>query len=458
MSDQPEPAVRPAEQPQRRLTVRSGHLPSRLPPTALWLGATGLAILLVTLLVLLALRPVLFPGRPEGIPLRITRVAPGLSPIPAPALPVVEIGNAQVLLPLPVRLTVGERSFPVYPVRQDWQAPGPAENAALWLNGTVVNYVLGLPDTRENQALMSALQGELTLELSDGTQRIFRVSRQSRVPAGDEGPLAQSRPGLTLILLGKEEWPVVEADFAGQIEPTPEAEPPIGPQQPVQVGEVRVTVLEGHAERGGEGLPAGAVAYFVEFTVENTGATPLSTAGLVMEIRDGVGNRFSPFPSLASRGKYGPLPAEIPPGERASGTAAYVLPEAVAGPSLIWVFGLQAASSLRVRFSLPYTPPPAAVAWASVEVTQAFLGEGGERLHVVARIRNRGDAPLTVSETDIRLSSGAGPGELEVAAPALPWTIEPGQEREVELLFARPRASTCVVTILGYTFEISGMP
>lgn len=457
MSEQPESGVHPQQPSSGPTGPRSSGF-SRIPPLALWLGGTGLAVLLVTLLVLLALRPVLFPRRPAGIPLEVTRVSPARSPLPVPPPPVVEVGNAQVTLPVPVRLEVGERSFSVRPVSRDWQAPAQAADVALWLNGTVVNYVLGLPETPENRDLVSALQGDLTLELSDGARRIFRIARQSRVPAGDEGPLAQSRPGLTLILLGKQEWQVVEADFAGQIEPTPEAGPAVGLQQPVQVGGVRVTVLEAHAARGVEGLPQGAVAYFVEFVVENTGAAPFLASGSTMELLDGAGNRFTLAPDLSRQGKYGPLPAEIPPGERANGTAAYVLPEAVGGPSLTWVFGPQVGSPLRARFSLPYTPPPAAAARAFVEVTQAFLGEGGERLHVVARIRNLGDASLTVSEADIRLSSSAGPGELEMAAPALPWTIEPGQEREVELQFVRPRASTCVVTILGFTFEISGMP
>ncbi|RME39182.1 MAG: hypothetical protein D6793_01475, partial [Thermoflexia bacterium] len=290
MAEQPESEVRPAE-PSDGPIRSKGPVPPSLPPLALWLGVTGLAVLLLTLLVLLALRPVLFPRRPAGIPLMVTRVSPALSPLPAPALPVVEVGSAQVTLPVPVRLEARGKSFTVHPASRDWLAPTRAQDAALWLNGTVVNYVLGLPDTSENRSLFFALEGDLTLELSDGVRRIFRVSRRSRVPAGDEQPLAQSRPSLTLILLDRQEWQVVEADFAGQIEPTPAAGPAIGLQQPVQVGDVRVTVLEGHAARGGEGLPVGAVVYFVELAVENTSSSPLSTDGLVMELLDGAGNR-----------------------------------------------------------------------------------------------------------------------------------------------------------------------
>jgi hypothetical protein len=45
-----------------------------------------------------------------------------------------------------------------------------------------------------------------------------------------------------------------------------------------------------------------------------------------------------------------------------------------------------------------------------------------------------------------------------MAAPPFPWTIAPEDSRIVELQFARPEASSCAVDILGFTFEISGLP
>ena len=81
------------------------------------------------------------------------------------------------------------------------------------------------------------------------------------------------------------------------------------------------------------------------------------------------------------------------------------------------------------------------------------------------RLEGDPDLPLTgvaslseATAADVSLSSSAGPGELRVAAPPFPWTVAAGQSREVELQFLRPEASSCVVTILGYTFEVSGLP
>lgn len=437
---------------------------SRIPAPVFWLGSIGVALLVIALTVLVALRPLLFPRRPPGIPLPVTRVTPGVSPVPVPAPPVAEIGNAEVPLAVPITLDVGGRSFPVQAALvagPQWNPSASAAGAALWAQGTIIPYVLGLEPTKENRALVGGLKegDEIELQLSGGVRLTFQVVRKKTVAPDDGTLFSQSRPGLTLVVLEEGERPAVVADFRERTEPTPQAAgPTAGPGQAVQVGAARVTVMEGHAERGLADLPVGTVAYFVEVSVENGGTVALSPRAVVAELLDGDGNRYLPSLSLAGKGKYGPLPEEIPAGGRAEGTFAYVIPEAVAGPTLTWVFGPQAASELRAYFSLPYIPPPAARAEAEVTVTQAFLGEGGEVLHIVARVRNRGAAVLTVTERDISLSSRAGPAELQVAAPPLPWEIAAGQEREVELQFGRPRAASCVVTILGYTFEISGLP
>jgi hypothetical protein len=48
-------------------------------------------------------------------------------------------------------------------------------------------------------------------------------------------------------------------------------------------------------------------------------------------------------------------------------------------------------------------------------------------------------------------------GKLIMDTPPLPWTIEPGQTRVIELQFESPDASSVLLTLLGYSFEISGL-
>ncbi len=467
--EEPTPEISPAEgEGAGPATSAPPPLPGRpsfrIPFPLLWLGGIFIAVLVIVLITILALRPVLFPRRPPGIPLSVTRISPSISPLPLPAPPVAEIGNAEIPLPVPTSLEMGDRSFPIQPVTvvgTAWQVPAPSGDSAFWVSGTVLPYVLGLEMTEDNLALAGGLRegDRVVLHLSSGAQAVFRVVRQRTVAPDDPTIFAQSRPGLTLVVLAEGDRLVVEADFRELLEAPPAPSgPTAGPGQPVQAGDARVTVLEAHVERGLPELPAGTVAYFVEVAVENTGSSSLSPRDFATELVDGDGNRYLPIPSLAGRGKYGPLPEEIPAGGRAEGTVAYIIPEAIAGPTLRWVFGTHVISAVRAQFSLSYTPPPVATAVAEVTVLQAFLGEGGEVLHIVARVRNGGQAPLEVTERDILLSSRAGSAELQVAAPPLPWTIAAGEAREVELQFARPQATTCVFTILGYTFEISGLP
>ena len=58
---------------------------------------------------------------------------------------------------------------------------------------------------------------------------------------------------------------------------------------------------------------------------------------------------------------------------------------------------------------------------------------------------------------DIELTSSAGISNLRVAAPPLPWTIQPGQTQVIELQYERPSASAALLTLMGHTFEIGGL-
>jgi len=45
-----------------------------------------------------------------------------------------------------------------------------------------------------------------------------------------------------------------------------------------------------------------------------------------------------------------------------------------------------------------------------------------------------------------------------MAAPPLPWTIQPGQTQVIELQYSKPDASTALLALLGYSFEVRGLP
>lgn len=427
--------------------------------------AVFLCLVVAVLVFVLGLRPLLFPTRVEGIPLEIVRVTPGPTPQPgAVPIPIAEVGGEAVPLPIPVALEIGGRTFAVQASPADggaWAAPASASGAAIWVEGTVVNYVLGLEATAEQTALVEQLVAgdPLSLRLSNGARVTFRVARTESIRPDDTSIFAQHSSGLTLVLLGGDaaERTTVFADVERVEEATPDpAAVTIAPGQPTQVGAVLITVERGYAEPASAGAPPGTMVYLVEFTIQNTGDAPLDARTFVMELVDGVGNRYLPSSSAATQGDYGPLLRPLNAGESVGGTAGYVVPELMSGPTLTWIFSPDA--QVRAYFALRYEQPAVALAEADVEVYDAFVDEDEGILHILADIYNDGDAPLEVTAADISLSSSAGRGELRSTAPPLPWTIQPRDYQEVELLFVKPWASSAVVTILGFTFEISGIP
>ncbi len=403
-----------------------------------------------------------------GIPLEVTRLAPTplVSPLPPPSCEtIISSGDVQVAAPLPISLTVGSRAFSVEPV-----APGQTEypagrsGAVAWVCGTVVNYVLGLEPAAENEALLAGLRpgDELGLLLSQGVRLSFRFTEQREVATYAAGILEQSRPRLTLILAkASGTWQIVTADYVAR---TPPVQPPPGivaqPGQPVRVGDVQITVIRGHAERNVAGLAPGTMVYLVEFRVENLGTAPLNATVFNMELQDGLGNKYLLSPTASAFGENGLLSGEIAPGAMAQGSAGYLVPATLAGPTLTWTFA-RPDSDLRAAVSISYESVPETVVvesgQAQVNITDVFLSADGTVLVIEGEVWNRGDGPLTVELRDINLSSSAGMGNLRMAAPPLPWVVQPGQTQVIELQYDRPAAPTALLTVKGFSFEIGGL-
>ncbi len=226
------------------------------------LGGTCLVLIAVVLVIVLVVRRAVGPQTEHnpGMPLEVTRAAlTAATATPLPEGPPQETctvsvnsGEAQQPVPLPVSLTIESRVFPVVatlPSGGQWSFPDGYPGAAAWVCGSVVNYLLQLEETPDNQALLESVQpgSSLTLRLSNGTDLRFRVGERRQVNAYDPSALAQARPSLTVILPeAADTWQIVVAEYAAEAEA---AGAPVNalaqPNQPVQVGDVRVTVTQG---------------------------------------------------------------------------------------------------------------------------------------------------------------------------------------------------------------------
>lgn len=466
MTDESAPTPKetpPADRPQATPAANKRKSAS-IPLLPIVLGIlVGLVIVAVILAV--AIRSLFRTEEMTGIPLEVTRVS--VSPLPVPSTPssspvMAEVGDTQLSLPAPTSVEVGGRTLSVQTATPDetgaWE-PVSDPDTATWVYGSVINYLLGLPSLSENEEMLQGLQSgdPIIVRLSNGTRLTFRVAEHRNLTADQLTPFSQASPGLTLILrAGEPPWSAVTADFETAVEPTPPVEgvaAQVG--QAVQVGDARVTVQRGAIQTGQADPDAGTAVYGVEFLVENSGNSPLLPGDFVMLLLDGLENRYLP----SSAAMEGLLSNPIPPGQQVEGMALYVVPETLVGPELTWVFSPAVGSELRARFALPYTPESTtpSVSAFEVDVYDAFLGEDGEVLHILADIYNDGDTAITVTVDDISLSSSAGEMGLNMAAPQLPWTVPAEDFREVELMFERPDAASAVLTVMGYTFEISGL-
>jgi len=379
---------------------------------------------------------------------------------------VINSGNVQVSVALPVSTTVKGTEFrvePILPEGDAWSYPPTRSDVALWVCGTVVNYVIGLEPTPGAEALIKSLvPGDgIKLQLANGTVLPFRFTARREVPPGQQDVLSQQQPRLTLLLAQDDVWQVAIADYVAEEESTEALalDPSALLGQPVDVGGARVIVDRGHV-RQDPNLPSGTMYYLVEFSIENVGDAPLPTGSFSMRLRDELGNTYLVSPSASEAGEFGPLSGEIEPGASSQATAGYLVPQPLPPGSLTWIFSPRPGTEAQARIGIPYESAagsPPSTAQLDVTVDDAFFSSDGNTLIIVGEVRNGGADPVTVNPADITLSSSSGPGQLVMAAPSLPWSIEPGQAQVIELQYQRPAASTVMLGLLGYTFEIDGL-
>lgn len=439
-------------------------------------GGLVLSLTSVALVTTLILRNTIFEAEDvtpvttlEVVKLTPTPQASPLAP-PTDCETIISSGDVEVAVSLPISLSLGARAFPVTPVVPQegvWRYPPEHSGAAVWICGTVVNYVIGLEPTPDNQAALSEIRpgDELELQLSSGTVLLFRFTERREATPDEPELFTQLRPRLTLILPDSDaQWQVATAEYVAEAEKPP-AEPGTIAQvgQAVRIGDVQLVVNRGYVERGAAGLGPGTMYYLVEFSLENMSADALETEAFTMNLQDGVGNQYLLSPTASDVGEYGALTGLIAPGGQAIATAGYLVPTGLQGPALIWTFVPQPGSPLRASVRIPYEgagdePPAATAVQANVSITDAFLSRDGETLVIEGEIENAGSSALEITLEDLKLTSSAGIGELRLAAPPLPWTIEAGRTQVIELQYAKPEAKAALISLLGYSFEIQGLP
>ena len=386
----------------------------------------------------------------------VTKLTTFLSPPEIPAeLTVLQEDNTLLETIVPTQLSVAGTSFPVVAVLPEqgrWPLPTEQQELAMWMYGTVINYVVGLPYASTTESLLSGLStaDRITLTLKNGTQLAFGSPQAKRVDSGDTAPMSQDRPGLTLMVLGGDQPArlIVSARYL------PEA---VLPAAEKNADGLTVRVVSSGLVENASPDSADSWTFVVEYQITNTLASAVDPTYFDMVLEDAAGQRYVLNEPATVLGDAGRLTAPVGAGDSVRGSAGYVIPRTISAP-LVWRFRADPTSADQASMVLDFEPPKPGPAEPDVELHEVFLDADRDVIVISGTVYNDGESDLRVATEAVEVTSGSGRSNLEISTPLLPWTIPPDDYRDFELQFTVPESGDSVLlNVLGFTFEIEGL-
>ncbi len=378
-------------------------------------------------------------------------------------------GAVSLTVNAPASLQIGAQSFTVR--SEEVQADGrwnPQEvegNTAVWVYGTLINYVLGLPESEFNRTLLESLSpgDNLFLRLRDGGELPFAVTNREVIAANRSDVFAQNTPGLTLLMLRErgDERLVVQAAYVG--DPAAVSSETGAGGGAVELGEaaqldnVRITTENATALYDQAQAPPGFIFYVVDFRIENVGAEALDMTRFRFTLRDSLGNQYASNTQAAGFGAYGPLAGVLLPGEGRQASVGYQVPQGLSSPTLTWQV-MREGSTNQVEVVIPFAASSVADAvGAEVNLQSGSVSADGAGLLLSGQISNNGSQPLVVNESNVSLRSDGTVHLMLSTNPAFPWVVPPGQTLNFTVSFQRPAESQALFTLLDRPFELTGL-
>ena len=349
----------------------------------------------------------------------------------------------------------------------EWRYPAGQSGTTVWLYGTIINYVIGIEQTKANVALLESFgpDDEITVTTTSGTIFHFGFAGREQIESTNTEILAQTSPGLTLVTLGgKDETRlVVHGEFLMAQDGTGtgfDSDPSVSVGEPAQLDEIRVTVLETAYLYDTPDTPEGWAFYLVDYQIENLSLQILNPDRFRMELQDGTGNIYSPNLTASRAGAFGFLMLTIPPNTVAMGTAGYLVPAPLQGPKLSWSCSHLDEPERVAKVLIDFDIPQEIVdpyQQTAVSLTGAELSGDRTLLSVWGSLLNNSEEELLIALEDITLRGTEDSMALRAADPAFPWTVSPGSVVSFRLSFQRPTDPVATFTLLNQPFEISGL-
>jgi hypothetical protein len=410
------------------------------------------------------------PGAPTVDPTTLSEYA-----LPATGPILVDGGTPQAQINTPISITVKGLSFSILPyqVRPDgqWRYPAGQSGTAVWVYGTIINFVIGIEQTKANTAALEGLApgDEITMATSNGSIYHFGFSDRTvydqQTDSHPSDLFAQTSPGLTLVSLGGEVETrlVVRAEYRTaevEVEAGPRADLSVAVGEPARLGEVVVTVLGTSYAYDTPHAPEGWALYLVDYRIENLSQQVLDPNRLRMDLQDGMGIVYSLNLPASQAGTFGYLMLAIPPNTVAQGTAGYLVPAALQGPQLGWTISELGAPQNVVKVLIDFEGPQEAIdpyLLAAVALSGAELSSDRTLLSVEGSVLNSSESELVITAEAVTLVGAGNSMALRAADPALPWAISAGDAVSFRVAFQRPASTVATFTVLDQQFEISGL-
>ncbi len=377
-----------------------------------------------------------------------------------------ETGPISVTMETPIFITVGGVEFTVQAEvvaeNQPWNPEVTDETTALWIYGSVINYVFGLDDTKENQELLEglALGDEIVLTTRSGASTTFTLSSRQNLSRNNLDVVAQRSPAVTIILASDESEGgrlTVKGRYAAS-----DTKNITFNEQVVELGEtaqlegLQITATSVSYQAGRVEVPEGFMFYNVDYQAQNVGIAAVDSGQLNMVLIDDMGNQYALNPIASQLGNYPMLSGIVQAGQGAVATAGYQIPLNLSSRFLRWqVSRLDTGSQIQVN--IPFAEQQAAARQASVQLQEANISEDGSSLVIVGHISNLGDQDLIVDVGDLSLTSQGTVFLMLSVNPAFPWRVGPGQTLQFLVTFQRPLGDTAIFTVLNQSFQLTGL-
>ncbi len=331
---------------------------------------------------------------------------------------------------------------------------------AVWVYGSIVNYVLGVPDSETNRSLLEALApgDEITLATRGGTRFTFSFNSRTTEPVTNRDVFAQTTPGITLVLLGSDgnERLVVNGRYVVS-EANNQTDNVVGLGETAQLENVQITVNSSTYIADRAEIPPGFAFFVVDYQIQNVGLTAIDSGSLQLGLVDSLGNQYALSPLATQLGNLPALSGFLNANQTAQASAGYQIPLGLESDTLSWVV-TNGRSGAQVYVTLPFTGGAATAAGSNISLARVDVSLDLTSLIVGGQVTNLGTQPIVITESDVALKTQDGTIYLLLSTnPPFPWTIPPGQTLQFFLTYQLPPSETAVFTVLNQGFQLSGL-